>query len=120
MQRQKNKVIKLGKFVNTHGIKGEIRFFSKFDYHEELQPEKKVFINDEEFIISSSRKHKKFILLTFEGITNINQIEYLKGNDIFGEKISKQESIPEYLGYKVILNNEVVAEVIDYFKQGSY
>ena len=119
MNQNKNNQIKLGKFVNTHGIKGEIRLLSKFDYTEELQPGKVVSIKDKEFVITNNRKHKNFTLLTFEGIDNINDIEFLKGNDIYGEGNSKELSVPEYVGYKVNIGDSEVGEVIDYFKQGT-
>ena len=54
------KLIKIGKIVNTHGIKGEVRLLSKFPYKD------KVFIKDMNIyidkkykeVISSYRKHK--------------------------------------------------------------
>ena len=116
---QRNKQLKLGKFVNTHGIKGEIRLLSDFYHEEELQPGKEIVIKDKTFTIKSTRPHKSFLLLALEGITNINDIEYLKGNDVYGDKISEDTSIPEFIDYEVILNDEVVGKVIDYFQQGS-
>ena len=116
---QKNKLVKLGKFVNTHGIKGEIRLLSDFDYDEELQPGKVVTITDKEFVIKSTRPHKNFLLITFEGIDNINDIEFLKGNDVYGEKISEETSIPEFIGNEVYLKDKYVGKVINYFEQGS-
>ena len=38
-------LIKIGKIVNTHGIKGELRLLSKFPYKD------KVFINNKEYCI---------------------------------------------------------------------
>jgi 16S rRNA processing protein RimM len=116
---QRNNLIKLGKYVNTHGIKGEIRILSKFPHDEELQPGNKVLIKDQEFTINGFRKHKNFTLITFEGINNINDIEYLKGQFVYGESQSEEPYIPEYIGFEIVLNDEVVGEVTDYFLQGS-
>ena len=49
--------IYLGKIVNTHGIKGEIRILSDFRYKE------KVFIKD--FPIYIGKKHEKEIINTY-------------------------------------------------------
>lgn len=62
--------IKIGKIVNTHGIKGEVRLLSKFPYKD------KVFVKDMNIyidkkykeVINSYRKHKNFDMITFSRI----------------------------------------------------
>ncbi|KAB2335398.1 MULTISPECIES: ribosome maturation factor RimM [Bacillaceae] len=80
------KYYNVGKIVNTHGIKGEVRVISKTDFADErykpgnsltlFMPEAKEPI---ELTIKSHRKHKNFDLLTFDGYENINEIEKMKG-----------------------------------------
>lgn len=75
----------VGKIVNTHGVKGEVKVVSSTDFPEEryqkgntlhlFLPEKKEPI---EVIIASHRTHKNFDLLTFEGYNDINQVEAFK------------------------------------------
>lgn len=112
-------LIKIGKYVNTHGIKGEIRLLSRYGYVEELQPGNIVFINKKKFKIKTTRKHKNFILIFFEGVHNINDIEHLKGNDVFAIKVNKKIIIPEFIDYGVYQNGEEIGTVIDFKKQGS-
>jgi 16S rRNA processing protein RimM len=119
MEKKANNLTAIGKFVNTHGIKGEIRLLSKYEYENEIEIGKKVIIKDKTFIINSKRKHKNFTLLTFEGISNINDIEYLKGNEIYTEISASKEHIPEYINSIIYLNKKEVGKVIDYFQQGS-
>ncbi|MGD7008435.1 ribosome maturation factor RimM [Metabacillus sp. 84] len=76
----------VGKIVNTHGIRGEVRVVSVTDFADErYKPGKKIFIFGEknpkplEVEIESHRKHKSFDLLTFKGYPNINDVEPLKG-----------------------------------------
>ncbi|KZZ82870.1 ribosome maturation factor RimM [Bacillus sp. SJS] len=76
----------VGKIVNTHGIRGEVRVISVTDFADErYQPGKKIFIFGEqttipkEVEIESYRKHKNFDLLTFKGHPNINDVEGYKG-----------------------------------------
>ena len=45
--------IKIGKIVNTHGIKGEVRLLSKFPYKD------KVFVKD--MIIYIDKKYKNLL-----------------------------------------------------------
>jgi 16S rRNA processing protein RimM len=76
----------VGKVVNTHGIKGEIRVISSTDFAEErykigntlflFMDEKKDPI---ELKVASHRSHKNFDLLTFEGCLDINVVEKFKG-----------------------------------------
>ena len=74
--------IYIGKIVNTHGIKGEVRILSKFKYKSRvLKKYFKVYIgpSKEEQIINSYRPHKQFDMITLEGITNINEVLKYKG-----------------------------------------
>lgn len=76
----------VGKIVNTHGIRGEVRVISSTDFTDErykvgntlflFMDEKKEPI---ELKIASHRSHKNFDLLTFEGLQNINIVEKFKG-----------------------------------------
>ncbi|WP_099224341.1 ribosome maturation factor RimM [Listeria costaricensis] len=79
------KMFNVGKIVNTHGLMGEVRVISRTDFAEErYQKGSKLYLfrkeatTPEELIIKSHRKHKNFDLLTFEGFTNINQVENMK------------------------------------------
>ncbi|MCQ6274071.1 ribosome maturation factor RimM [Bacillus sp. V3B] len=76
----------VGKIVNTHGIKGEVRVISKTDFADQRYKKGNslyLFMSDDadpmELIVESHRTHKNFDLLTFEGYDNINQLEELKG-----------------------------------------
>ena len=71
--------LNVGKVVNTHGIRGEVRVISQTDFPEErYQKGAKLTLFREgqkplELTITSHRKHKNFDLLTFEGYPNINE-----------------------------------------------
>ena len=48
----------VGKYVKTHGIKGEIKVRSNFLYKDRIfQTGKKVFLKDQEFTIKSESKY---------------------------------------------------------------
>lgn len=80
----------VGKIVNTHGVKGEVRVVSQTDFPEEryaVGTELAVFEKDGKrpikFVtIASSRPHKNFILLTFEGYGFFHEVEPLKGTEL--------------------------------------
>ena len=80
-------LIKIGKIVNTHGIKGELRLLSKFPYKDKVFINNmKIYINkkDEE-IINTYRKHKNFDMITLKGYNNINEVLKYKGKYVYVE-----------------------------------
>ena len=65
--------IVVGKYVNTHGIKGEIRIKSNFDYKDKVfQIGHKIIIDNEVYEINSYRVHKDYDMVTLIGIDDIN------------------------------------------------
>lgn len=86
--------LNVGKIVNTHGIRGEVRVISQTDFPEEryrkgqrltLFRENKTPL---ELTVAGHRKHKNFDLLTFEGYPTINDVEPLRDGIL---KVSKDE-----------------------------
>lgn len=76
----------VGKIVNTHGIKGEVRVISKTDFAEKrykIGNPLYLFIGNEsnplQLVVKSHRTHKSFDLLTFEGFEDLNVVERMKG-----------------------------------------
>lgn len=77
----------VGKIVNTHGIRGEVRVISKTDFADErYQPGNTLYIFKEgsqepiKVVVESHRVHKNFDLLTFEGMHSIQDVEQFKGS----------------------------------------
>ncbi len=110
-------MIYIGKYVNTHGIKGEIRIKSNFKYKDKVFfVGNTLIIDNQEFVINSYRRHKEYDMVTFKGITDINQIIDLKGSKVYVFNISLSEG--EYLdstliGFKVYMNNIYKGDVFD-------
>ena len=75
----------VGKIVNTHGIRGEVRVMSRTDFPDErfsigtklglFKPNAKKPIM---VTVASHRQHKNFELVSFEGYPNINDVEEFK------------------------------------------
>ncbi len=113
------KFLNIGKLVNTHGIKGEVRLISSFKYKDKVFiPNFKVYIGNkkEEFEIERYRKHKNFDMLIFKGIDNINFVEYLKGSFVYINKDDLKLDKNTYLavdliGFNVIINDKKVGVI---------
>ena len=102
-------MIRIGKYVNTHGIKGEIRILSDFSRKDLIFKKGfKIYIKDNEFIINSYRKHKDYDMVTLEGINNINDIIDLKGNYVYIKREDINSFIDEDLyEYSVVVKEKV-------------
>ena len=106
----------IGKLVNTHGIKGEVRLLSDFRYKKEVFKKNFTFYigNDKkEFIVENYRPHKKFDMFIFKGYYDINAVEYLKGSNVYINKedlILKENKIlaVDLIGFSVIIDGKKV------------
>ena len=81
-----SKWFNVGKIVNTHGIKGEVRIVSRTDFADDrYKPGNTLylFMNENEqpieVKVDSRRVHKSFDLLKFVGLDNVNDVEKYKG-----------------------------------------
>ncbi|MBM7701842.1 ribosome maturation factor RimM [Metabacillus iocasae] len=105
----------VGKIVNTHGVKGEVRVVSRTDFIDErYKVGNTLYIfkeNSDEGIevkVASHRQHKSFDLLTFEGYDNVNDVEQFKNSllkvqeDQLGELNEGEFYFHEIIGCQVV------------------
>ncbi len=93
----------VGKYVKTHGIKGEIKIKSNFEFKDRVFMEgNKIFLEDKEFVINSYRKHQDFDMVTLKGISDINEILPFKGSKVFVLKSDINLLEDEYLDKDLI------------------
>lgn len=109
-----NKVV-LGKYVNTHGIKGEIRIKSSFKYKDLVFKKGNEIIIDKPYIIMSHRFHKGYDMVLLDGINSINDIIHLKNSLVYIDR-DKYLHDGDYLdsdliGLQVICNNKEIGYV---------
>ena len=79
--------IYIGKIVNTHGIKGEIRILSDFEYKDKVFiVGNGIIIDNKEYIIKSYRVHKNYDMVTLDDYNNINDVLFLMKKDVYFDK----------------------------------
>ena len=86
----------IGKIINTHGIKGEVKIESYSDFDEERYTKgKQVYICvDGKYLpltVASYRKHKGFPLVSFVYLQNINFVEQYKGCEIYIDEADRKQ-----------------------------
>ena len=100
--------INIGKIVNTHGIKGEVRIISDFSDKSIFNVGNTLYVNDTALEIASYRVHKNYDMVTFKGIDDINDVLKYKGKDVFIKREDINGFIVEDLiGYEVYTNKLV-------------
>lgn len=116
------KYIYIGKISNTHGIKGEIKIKSDF-LRKDLIFNKgfKLYIGPDKCCetINTYRVHQEYDMVTFDGITNINDVLKYKGMNVFINRDDLKLDTSEYLiedliGFKVIENKKELGIVKDF------
>lgn len=113
--------IYIGKVVNTHGIKGEIRILSNFEYKDKVfKINNKLIIGDKTYEIKSHRIHKGYNMVTLDDYNNINDVLFLLKKDVyFNEEDllldNNQVLDSELLTYNVINNRGENGDVLEVF-----
>ena len=102
--------LKVGKIVNTHSLKGEVKVISSTDFEEErFKKGSKLLITRgnqliREVIVESYRNHKNFLLVKFEGIDSVEEAEKLK---------NKLHTYKLILKHRLGFSNEQVSDMDD-------
>ena len=119
-----NKVY-IGKIVNTHGIKGEIRLLSDFPFKDKVfVVGNNILVDDIEYKINSYRRHKMFDMITLDGYNNINDVLFLMKNKVYFDKdklvLSDDEILDEDLiKFKVIDEDRNIGKITEIFMASS-
>ena len=118
-----NDYVCVGKIVNTHGIKGELRILSDFELKNKIfQKDINLYVGPEkrEFTIISYRHHKMFDMVTFKGITNINEVINLKGLLVYVKREilnldNDSYVLSDLIGLDVYDKDKKIGTVKDYY-----
>ena len=121
-------LLKVGVITTTHGVRGEVKVFPTTD------PER--FLDLEYVILDAGREMKKLeirnvkffknlVILKFDGIDNINDIEMYKGRDLWAPREEAQElDEDEYYYYTPDYSLEQIADSLkhmyDFVKKDEY
>ena len=97
--------IVVGKIINTHGIKGEIKLYPYTDKIRRFSDLGYIYLGEKKLSvkIESVRYHKDMVLLKLEGFDNINDVIALRDEFVFIDKEDRIK-LPEnkYFIYELI------------------
>lgn len=114
--------ILVGKIVNTHGIKGEVKVYPYTDDIINLSKIKEVFFDEklsDKHKVKSCKIQKNMLIMSYENINVVEEAEKLRDTNIYiiKEDISNLEDtyyIEDLIGMDVIDENEQVIGTISY------
>lgn len=90
-------LIKIGKIVSPHGIKGQIKVYN-YSRRDRFKDISEITIDKETFNIESITSVKNMVILKVHGIEDRNSAEALRGKDVFmDEKYLDELKEDEYL-----------------------
>lgn len=125
------KEIKVGIFVNTHGLKGEVKVKLTTDFASlRFAKNACVYMHTEggvkQFSIHSTRPQKDMLLVKFKGYNHINEVESWKGNAFFIYEDQLQELEEDEAYYHELMdasvfdtNEQELGKVIEIIETGA-
>jgi len=120
-----NEIFEIGKIINVHGIKGEVKIYPYTDNVELFSNLQYLIFNNKQNKIISTRIHKKMVLALFEDINDRNEAEKLINIPVF---INRKDATPleegthyiqDLIGCIIYENNNILGEMVDIIKTGS-
>lgn len=113
----------IGKIINTHGIKGELKVKASTDFIDErFQKGKHIYIDDHgkmvEMEVQTQRFHKGHVLVSFRDYLDINLVEKYKGCTLYANKDTSLLDDGEYyigdlIGCKVYNYEKMIGTVTE-------
>lgn len=106
----------IGKLVNTHGLRGDVKVIPNTDFIEERFAQKaKVFIKFQNNMIPATVKTvksvKNFLLVTFSEFDDINQVEQYKGSNLYVSDAQLHDLTENSYYYHEIIGLKVIDEI---------
>jgi 16S rRNA processing protein RimM len=124
------KRFQVGVITSTHGIKGEVKVFPTTDDVKRFKKNMELILEtgkeDVHLTVEGVKFFKQYVILKFQGIDNINDVEQYKGKSLVvtrenAVKLKKDEYfIADLMGLKVIEDNgELLGVLKDVIETGA-
>lgn len=120
--------ILIGKIVNIHGIKGEIKVYPYTDDIENLSKLKEIYLDEKlekKYIIKSSKIQKNMLILKLDSIDSVQEAEKLRNMNLYIPKLEVKEEDTYYIEDLISLevidikNNVSIGKITYVFNNGA-
>ena len=126
-------LVAIGRIVNTHGLKGEVRVLPATDFQSDRYAQGNVVSLEtptgfRPLVITRYRPHKGFDLLSFAGLDTIEDVEGFKGCTLYADAADQvtlhanEYRAVDLIGLSVLQGGKVVGRIsgIREYPQGDY
>ncbi len=120
------KILELGKVVNTHGIRGEVKIQPWCDDPMIFDELEYIYVGGKRYDILRSRLHKNCVIAQLEGVPDINTAELLRNQvvtverEMLGELPEGTYYIADLEGLTVkTVDGEILGTISEVIKTGS-
>ncbi|MDP5273415.1 ribosome maturation factor RimM [Chengkuizengella axinellae] len=130
---ENKKYYRVGKIVNTHGLRGDLKIVSKSDFPEiRFKKDSQLYVqleNENKYqalTVESARPHKEVYIVKFKGFNHINEVEKYKNSVLY---VSEEQLVElpedeyyfhEIIGCRVLTEeNEELGKIIDILTPGA-
>lgn len=117
------KYIYIGKIVNTHALKGEVRLISNFEFKERIfKKDFKFYIGQTKELekVETYRTHKQYDMVKFIEIDNINDVLKYKGLNVYINEedlsLGNEELLESDFPEMELYNNETLVGKIEHYR----
>ena len=105
--------VAVGKITRAHGVKGEVAVLPLSQVATRFEPGSRLYVGEDirrTLVVAEARPHRSRVLVTFEGVSDRDQADALRGSYLF-VPASESPSLPEgeYWPHQLV-GCEVVAE----------
>lgn len=125
-----NNLLEVGKIVNTHGLRGDVKVVVWMDYPEDFEELKNVYLKTRTELLKLTVKTVKYqknnLIVKFAEFNNINEVEQYKNfvlyadRDELGELPEGAHYIVDLIGLKVVdESGEEIGIIGDVFNTGA-
>lgn len=122
--------LEVGKIINTHGLRGEVKIATWTDYPEDFEEIGKVYVKtksgDEVLTITNVKYQKNNIIVKFKEIADINEAEKYKNLIVRADRNDLPELeegahyIADLIGLDVVdEDGELLGKLVDVFNTGA-
>lgn len=116
------KYVYIGKIVNTHALKGEVRLISDFEFKDRVFKSGVTFYMGQfktPEIVETYRPHKQFDMVKFVGIDYINDVVKYKGDSVYVDESIlnlKDDEIldSEFTNMSVYIDDKLIGKIEEY------
>ena len=110
---------RIGIITKSQALKGEFRVKPDLLNLKKYKTFETVFIGKNEYSVEKVTLRESFVIFKVKGIDTCESAEALRNTEIFADLTEEKVDDNDYVGYMVIVKNEVIGKIVEINNYGS-